>query len=91
MQALRARVRRAPERPREYVGHAEGIDLHGALGLPTPTWVEICPEDDGCFLVLQDKQRESLGGSWHDTLEEAKARARDEYGIEDGDWEPADS
>ena len=49
--------------------------------------VEIQYRDGGYFLLYFDAANDCFGDSWHSSLEEAKAQAKFEFGIEERDWE----
>jgi hypothetical protein len=55
--------------------------------LPPPTAVEIRPADGAFFLLYLDEHGKCLTDTWHQTLEQAKAQARHEFGIREDDWE----
>jgi len=88
---LRARVRRATGATRHYRAHIEGGEVQKGEELPVPAWVEITP-DAGAFLLLYlDERGDCLTDTWHQTLEQAKAQARHEFGIEEEEWENSGS
>jgi hypothetical protein len=76
---LRATVRRVTGKTRH---------LLGALPLPHPKIVELVLEEDGAiFLLRLDDEGQCISDTWHETVEAAKAQAKFEYEIEEGDWE----
>jgi len=58
------------------------------LPLPHPKIVELVVEEDGMiFLLRLDDEGQCIADTWHETVEAAKAQAKFEYEIEEGDWE----
>jgi hypothetical protein len=51
--------------------------------------VEIQPADGAFFLLYLDEHGDCLTDTWHQTLEQAKAQARHEFGIGEDDWDDA--
>ncbi|MBI2374519.1 MAG: hypothetical protein HYV07_11040 [Deltaproteobacteria bacterium] len=84
---LRARVQRGTGGTRHHRAHIEGEDVHRDEELPTPASVEIQPVDGAFFLLYLDEHGECLTDTWHQTLAQAKAQARHEFGIGEDDWE----
>ena len=54
--------------------------------LPTPDFVEISAEGSGYFLFRLDSSGQCIADTWHQTLDEAKQAALEEYRIQLGDW-----
>jgi hypothetical protein len=84
---LRARVQHATGGTRHHRAHIEEGEIRKGEELPVPAWVEIQPADGAFFLLYLDERGEQLTDTWHQTLEQAKAQARHEFGIEGDDWE----
>jgi hypothetical protein len=55
--------------------------------LPAPASVEIQSADGAFFLLYLNEHGECLTDTWHQTLEQAKAQARHEFGIGEDAWE----
>jgi len=71
---LRARVRGIAE-------HSRGTGEPGA-----PATVEIEQNDGGYYLFYLEGTGQYLAHTWHETLEDAKARAHRELAVEETDW-----
>ncbi len=81
MKRLRANVRRVTGSTAHTVQTANGVER-----LPDPVAVEIAAEDSAFFLYRLDGKGECIADTWHQTVDEAKAQANHEYGIEEEDW-----
>lgn len=56
--------------------------------IPIPDSIEIEQGHDGGYLLIHTYLREGpFIHTWHQTLEEAKAEAKEEFSIQDHDWE----
>ena len=84
---LRARVQHVTGATRHHHAHIEEGEVRKDDELPTPAAVEIKPADGAFFLLYLDEHGECQTDTWHQTLEQAKAQARHEFGIEEDDWE----
>ncbi len=84
---LRARVQHATGATRHHLAHIEEGEVRKDEELSTPALVEIQPADGAFFLLYLDAHGECLTDTWHQTLEQAKAQARHEFGIGEDDWE----
>jgi hypothetical protein len=56
--------------------------------LPIPFIIVISTRSDGIFLERFDEAGADAGDSWHQSIEEAKEQAREEYGESIGVWTP---
>jgi hypothetical protein len=56
--------------------------------LPIPLIIVVSTRPDGIFLERFDKTGADAGDSWHQSIEEAKEQAREEYGESLGAWTP---
>lgn len=54
--------------------------------LPIPLIIAILSKPDGIFLERFDETGTDAGDSWHQSVEEAKEQAREEYGESIGVW-----
>lgn len=85
MTHLRAKVRDVTGNTR----HLKATPLLGAVDvtkLPDPVTVEIVEQDGAFYLLRLNEKGECLADTWHETIESAKAQAKFEFEIEDGDW-----
>ena len=56
--------------------------------LPIPLVIVVSTRRDGIFLERFDEAGADAGDSWHQSIEEAKEQAREEYGESIGVWMP---
>jgi hypothetical protein len=56
--------------------------------LPIPLIIVVSTRPDGIFLERFDETGADVGDSWHQSIEEAKEQAREEYGESIGVWTP---
>lgn len=56
--------------------------------LPIPLIIAVLTKPDGIFLERFDETGADAGDSWHQSIEEAKEQAREEYGESIGVWMP---
>jgi len=49
--------------------------------------VEIQPSDSAFDLLYLNARGECFTDAWHQTLQQPKAQARREFGIQESDWE----
>jgi hypothetical protein len=68
-------------------------DVRGGGGISNPigamrpaTRIELDHVDDHFFLHRFDQDGESVGDTWHETLEAAKAQAKEALGVQESDW-----
>jgi hypothetical protein len=61
-------------------------DIRGRL--PIPLIIAVLTKPDGIFLERFDETGADAGDSWHQSVEEAKEQAREEYGEGVGVWTP---
>jgi hypothetical protein len=54
--------------------------------VPDPKAVEVVEQDGAFYLLRLDCHDQCIADTWHETVEGAKAQARFEFGIEEGDW-----
>jgi hypothetical protein len=80
-------VQRATGATRHHRAHIEEGEVCKDEELPTPASLEIQPADGAFFLLYLDERGECLTDTWHETLEQAKAQARHDFGIGVDDWE----
>lgn len=82
---LRAAVRNVTGKTTHLQGESTsgGIDVTRVLN---PMSVELIEQDGAFYLLRLDDNGQCIADTWHATLEAAKAQAKFEYGIEDGDW-----
>ena len=86
MKRLRATVKRATGATIHSIGAIKGGAPASLARIPDPIAVEIIKEDGAFFLFRLDKGGVCLADTWHQTLDEAKAQAKLEYGVDGGDW-----
>lgn len=84
---LRARVQRVTGATRHHRAHFEEGEVRKDEEMPAPASVEIQPAEGAFSLLYLDEHGECLTDTWHQTLEQAKAQARHEFGIGEDDWE----
>lgn len=82
---LRAEVRQASGATHHYLASIEGTEVRRDVELPVPAWVEIVAED-GAYFLLYFAAGVCQTDTWHETLGQAKAQARHEFGIEEHEW-----
>ncbi len=83
---LRATVRAVTGSTTHLQGVRPASDLE-VTPVPDPKTVEVVEQEGAVYLLRLDDRGECIADTWHETVEEAKAQASFEFGIEDGDWE----
>lgn len=74
---------------RNLVGLPPEVGMADTRGrLPIPLIIAVVPKPDGIFLERFDETGADAGDSWHQSVEEAKEQAREEYGESVGVWTP---
>lgn len=58
--------------------------------LATPSSIVIQKEDEGFLLLRYDALGEWVGDTWHESIEAAKAQAKFEFDVNEGDWQTCD-
>lgn len=86
---LRARVRQVSGTNRhDAVAYLDfGTSDRQEAETPPPHSLEIRRTNEGVFLYRMDEAGIRIGDSWHLSVDEAKARARFDFGVQDDDWE----
>lgn len=64
---------------------------YGTLEIPPPSTLAIAnyPDAPGFYLLHFDKEGNELTDTYHESVEEAKAQAEWEFGIQPGEWADA--
>jgi hypothetical protein len=86
MKRLHATVRRVTGATVHSIGTIRDGAPVPVVRIPDPTTLEIAEDDGGFFLLRLDGEGVCVADTWHQTLNEAKAQARFEYEVDDGDW-----
>lgn len=58
----------------------------GMADAPDPVALRMVPDGAGITLLRVDAHGVSVSHTWHPSIDEAKARAAREYGVDDADW-----
>lgn len=85
MMRLRATVRGVTGK----TTHLHGVPSAGTIELtkvPDPRVVEVVEQDGAFYLLRLDDEGRCIADTWHESIDGAKAQARFEFGIEEGDW-----
>lgn len=74
--------------------HSGWLPAGAAPPPPTPVReavldVRIEETDGGYLLICHSRNTPDSGDRWHETIEDAEAKARDAFGLEPGDWQDA--
>lgn len=83
---LRAKVKRIVGLTKHYEGRLEGGRVVKGAELPAPTVVGIEETAGGFLLLYFDANDKCITDTWHQSLDDAKSHAKDEFGIDDSDW-----
>jgi hypothetical protein len=70
------------------IGEVRGGQVHARADLPTPNRVEIdaASPEAPCMMYRYTDMGEFCGDTWHETLADAFAQARYEYGLSEQDF-----
>jgi hypothetical protein len=82
---LRATVRSVTRETK----HLRAVPTSGGTevrNMADPKAVEVVEQDGAFYLLRLDCHDQCIADTWHETVEGAKAQAKFEFGIEDGDW-----
>lgn len=58
----------------------------GPAACPAPSYVVIEEQEGAFYLFRYTREGHCIADTWHLSVEEAKAQAEFEYGIEEADW-----
>lgn len=86
---IRAEVKRVTGATRHYEGRIEGGVVRVTKRFPAPSFVEIMEAEgkgEGFFLLYFDSEGRCITDTWHRTVEDAQAQAKDEFDINEKDW-----
>jgi hypothetical protein len=84
--SLRAQVTKITGATMHFRAHLAGSEIVKDEQLAVPAWVQIEAGDGGYLLLYFDASGKCLTDTWHLTVEEAKAQAQFEFGIEEAAW-----
>lgn len=63
------------------------VGRYGAAAMPDPVALRIVRDGAGVSLLRLDAHGVTITHTWHASIEDARARAGEDYGVADDDWE----